>query len=126
MAKNRKNQSLKFGAAVQAGVLCLLIGGSGIGYVWQKNQIHALGRQIKERENRLVELRRQNKLRADQLTALIAPGALDARVRKLNLGLGQPPVSQIVRLVDVLPESGFGSSQETKLAEHRSVTTAIP
>ena len=45
MAKNRKNQAaeIRFGPALKASFLCLLIGGSAIGYVWQKNQIYRLG-----------------------------------------------------------------------------------
>jgi hypothetical protein len=41
MARNRKNQSaaMRFGPVLKALLLCLLIGGSGIGYVWQKDQI---------------------------------------------------------------------------------------
>ena len=102
MAKNRKAQSLteRFGPAIKAFILCLWIGGAGVGYVWQKNQIHQLGREIKEREIRLAELQRQNKVRSDQLATLISPPALEARVKKLNLGLVQPPLSQIVRLVE--------------------------
>jgi hypothetical protein len=102
MAKNRKNKAaaVRFGPALAALLLCLVIGGSGVGYVWQKNQLHVLGTQIKEREIKLAELRRQNKIRADRLAGLCAPHALDARIKKLNLGLVQPPVSQIVRLVE--------------------------
>ena len=103
MAKNRKEQSVteRFGPAIKAFVLCLLIGGVGVGYVWQKNQIDQLGNDIKEREIRLSELQRQNKIRADQLATLISPPALEARVKKLNLGLIQPPLSQVVHLVEV-------------------------
>jgi hypothetical protein len=45
MAKNRKNQSaaIRFGPALKALGLCLLIGGAAVGYVWQKNQIDQLG-----------------------------------------------------------------------------------
>jgi len=45
MARNRKSQSaaIRFGPALKAFLLCLLIGGSGIGYVWQKDQIGRLG-----------------------------------------------------------------------------------
>jgi len=102
MAKNRKNQSaaVRFGPALKALMLCLFIGGSGVGYVWYKNQISILGQQIKEREVRLAELQRQNKMSRAQLDALCSPVALDALVKKLNLGLIAPPVSQIVRLVD--------------------------
>ena len=45
-------------------LLCVFIGGSGVGYVWQKNQIHQLGEQITRSEKRLQELVQQNKLRA--------------------------------------------------------------
>jgi hypothetical protein len=36
MAKNRKNQAaaIRFGPALKASFLCLLIGGSAVGYVW--------------------------------------------------------------------------------------------
>jgi hypothetical protein len=102
MAKNRKAQSaaVRFGPAIKAFLLCVLIGGAGVGYVWQKSQIQYWSGEIKKRETRLAELQRQNKIRADQLAALISPPALDARVKKLNLGLAQPPLSQIVRLVE--------------------------
>lgn len=102
MAKNRKAESaaVRFGPAIKAFLLCFLIGSTGVGYVWQKNQIHQLGREIKECETRLAELQRQNKTRADQLAALVSPPALEARVQRLNLGLAQPPLSQIVRLVE--------------------------
>ena len=45
MARNRKYQSAanRFGPALKAFLLCLLIGGPGVGYVWQKDQISQLG-----------------------------------------------------------------------------------
>jgi hypothetical protein len=102
MARNRKSQSaaVRFAPALKALMLCLFIGGSGVGYVWYKNQISILGQQIKEREVRLAELQRQNKMSRAQLDALCSPIALDSLVKKLNLGLIAPPVSQIVRLVE--------------------------
>src|SRR5690348_5637016 len=102
MARNRKNQSaaVRFAPALKALMLCLFIGGAGVGYVWYKNQVIVLGQQVKEREVRLAELQRQNKMSRAQLDALCSPIALDARVKKLNLGLSAPPVSQIVRLVE--------------------------
>jgi len=106
MARNRKSQSaaVRFAPALKAFMLCLFIGGSGVGYVWYKNQVSVLGQQIKEREVRLAELQRQNKMSRAQLDALCSPIALDARVKKLNLGLIAPPVSQIVRLIEVPQE----------------------
>ena len=102
MAKNRKYQSaaIRFGPAIKAFLLCLMIGGSGVGYVWQKSQIDELGRQIAQRENRLHELQNQNKKLKDQLAMLRSPGNIEQRVRELNLGLGQPPPAQIWRVIE--------------------------
>jgi hypothetical protein len=104
MAKNRRYQSaaVRFEPALKALLLCLLIGGTGVGYVWQKNQIHDLGRQIKHAEIKLEDLRRQNKQRADHLAYLRSPRVLDARVKELNLGLIVPQPQQIVRLAEPL------------------------
>jgi hypothetical protein len=78
----------------------MLFAGLGLGYVWYKNQIDLLGHQIKERETRLSDLQRQNKMRRDQLATLCSQWALDARVKQLKLGLGPPDLSQVIRLVD--------------------------
>jgi hypothetical protein len=115
MARNRKNQSaaIRFGPAIKALLLCLVIGGSGVGYVWQKNQIYELGRQIKQREIRVAELRDQNKKLHDQLAMLRSPAMLDRRVRDLNLGLVLPQPSQILRLPEPAMPSVDASQQTT-------------
>jgi hypothetical protein len=101
MARNKRNGSdLRVGPALTAGLLCALFVGLGVGYVGYKNQLDVLGRQIKERETRLADLQRENKMRRDQLGTLCSPVALDARVKKLNLGLGPPALSQVIRLAD--------------------------
>jgi len=97
MAKNRKHQSavVRFGPALKAFVLCVLIGGSGVGYVWQKSQIDQLSIQIKKREHKLAALDNQNKNLRDQLAKLRSPAQLKERVQKLNLGLGMPQPNQV-------------------------------
>jgi hypothetical protein len=106
MARNKKNESdMRVAPAMTAVALCALFVALGVGYVWYKDQIDLLGRQIKERETHLADLERQNKMRRDQLATLCSPVVLDARVKKLNLGLGPPALSQVVRLVDA-PEAG--------------------
>jgi hypothetical protein len=101
MARNRKNESnLRVAPILLTVFLCALFAGLGVGYVWYKNQIDVLARQIKEHELRLSALQRQNKTRRDQLATLCSPVALDARAKKLNLGLEPPALSQIIRLVD--------------------------
>src|SRR5512145_1503641 len=117
MAKNRKYQSaaVRFGPALKAFLLCALIGGSGVGYVWQKSQIDELGRQIKAREIRLAELETQNKKARDQLAVLRSPILLKRRVEELKLGLVEPHHAQIWRLPEpvALPEGAAGSQLAT-------------
>lgn len=119
MARNRKNHSaaIRLVPALKAAFLCLLIGGSGVGYVWQKNQIHELGEQIKKREVTLEKLRRFNKERRDKLDELRSPPMLDARVKKLNLGLALPQQTQIVRLPE--PSPGGAASNAAAVSPAR-------
>jgi hypothetical protein len=105
MAKNRKNQAaeIRFGPVLKVVLLCSLICGSAIGYVWQKNQIDRLGRRISEDETALKQLKSNNKLLVDQIAFLKSPVMLDHRVKELNLGLAPAQPLQVVRLVDVPP-----------------------
>ena len=106
MARNRKNQAaaIRFGPALKAFVLCLMLGGSGVGYVWQKNQIYDLGQQMKKRETTLRTLQDQNEKLRKQLAAMRSPKFLEARIKELNLGLVQPQPGQILRLPEPLPD----------------------
>jgi len=105
MAKNRRNQSaaIRFGPALKALFLCLLIAGLAVGYVWQKNQIYQLGWQITACEHRLAQLRDENQKLGDQLAVLYSPVMLDQRVRVLNLGLVPAQPMQIYRLTEPPP-----------------------
>ena len=104
MAKNRKNESvvLRFGPAFKAFALIAVIGGASVGYVWQKGQIELLGRQIKEREMRLAELRDQNKKLRDNLAMLRSPAMLEQRMNKLNLGMVMPQAKDVWRVAEPL------------------------
>lgn len=107
MAKNRKNQSaaIRFAPALKASFLCLLIGGSAVGYVWQKNEIYRLGQQRTERETRLKRLVADNKRLTDQIAVLHSPVMLDRRAKELNLGLVPATPLQVVRLIETIPAS---------------------
>ncbi|HEX7470053.1 MAG TPA: hypothetical protein VF437_04870 [Verrucomicrobiae bacterium] len=109
MAKNRKNQSaaIRFGPALKAILLCLLIGGSGVGYVWQKNQILELGRQFKKRESQLARLQDQNKNLRQQMATLCSTPMLEQRIRELKLDLAQPHPDKIWRLTEPTPMSSL-------------------
>lgn len=100
MAKNKKNQSagVRFGPALKAFLLCAMIGGSAIGYLWQKNKVNELGREISKHESAIKQLRDQNFNLRKQLNSLRSLPSLEARVKKMNLGLDRPLPTQIVRL----------------------------
>jgi uncharacterized protein HemX len=106
VAKNRKNQSaaIRFGPAIKAFLLCAMIGGAGVGYVWQKAQIGDLGRQILKREKHLTALQEQNEKLRKQLALMRSPQYLEMRVKELNLGLAPAAPSQFWRLREYAPE----------------------
>ncbi|MBI3414522.1 MAG: hypothetical protein HY043_04240 [Verrucomicrobia bacterium] len=106
MAGNRRNQAaaIWFAPALKAFLLCLFFGGSGVGYVWQQNQIKDLGRQIKLRESRRDQLLKENKQYRDEFARACSPVELDRRVKKHpELGLAAPAFGKILRLVDAAP-----------------------
>jgi len=104
MGRNRKNGSaVRLVPALWAAVICLLIGSSAIGYVYQKNQIIELGRQIQKSEQRLAVLRDSNAKLRKQLLTLQSSVYLEKRVKELNLGLVQPAQSQILTLMEMPP-----------------------
>jgi hypothetical protein len=100
MPRNRRYRTAanRFGPALKAFLLCLIMGGSGVGYVWQKDQISQLGRQIKRREVRLSELNDQREKLKNQLEIMRSPRFLESRIKELNLALVQPAPAQIWRL----------------------------
>lgn len=115
MANKRKGQSgaVRLVPAIKAIVLCALIGGSTVGYVLQKNQIFALGQQIKAREEKLKNLRTQNKIQAGQLANLQLPQNLAERARALNLGLVPPQPGQMVWLADPTTSAAAPATSST-------------
>ena len=106
MNRKKDSSSVRFGPAFKAVLICLITCGLGLGYVWQKQHINALGEQIKENETKLEELWRENKRRGDTLAVLLSPQELDARLRQLDLDLQVPQPRWIVVLVEKRPVAG--------------------
>ena len=124
MARNRKYQSaaIRFGPVLKAFLLCLLIGGSGVGYVWQKDQISQLGQQIKKRELRLTDLENQSEKLRKQLATMRSPRFLERRIQELGLGLVPPQQTQVWRLAE--PARDLAKPErERQYAAPRETTT---
>lgn len=126
MARNRKSQSaaIRFGPALKALLLCLLIGGTGVGYVWQKEQIVRLGQQKKTRELQLAFLQDRNEKLRKQLAVMRSPKFLEARIKELNLGLVPPQPAQICRLIE--PQASSTPRREIQYTAHRGAGSGMP
>jgi cell division protein FtsB len=124
MAKNRKNQAaaIRFGPALKASFFVLLIGGSAVGYVWQKSQIDQLGLQIAGREKKLAQFERDNQKLKSLVTDLQSPVSLDQRVKALNLGLVPAQPMQVVRLTEAAPAADSSSPHQFAQRPSASLT----
>src|ERR1044072_2965359 len=97
MGRNRKNGSAtRFVPAVKAALLCLLLGGSAIGYVYQKNQLAEIGKQIAKREKQFEQQRAYNAHLERLLATQKLPQVLGDRIKQLHLDLVPPTQSQIL------------------------------
>lgn len=123
MPKNRKRSEpgVKLGPVFKAFVACLCIGLAGVGYVWQKNQLLALGEQMKKKENRSAELELENFGRRDRLHTLRSVDYLEERIKYLRLGLAAPHPGQVVTLqAPSLPGQGEDVDVQMVKLERRS------
>ena len=127
MARNRKSQSaaIRFGPALKAFLLCLLIGGSGVGYVWQKEQIVRLGQQMKQREVQLAHLQAQNQKVSRQLDLMLSPRFLEKQIQDLKLGLVRPQPGQVWQLSEP-PVKPARNNAEGELAAHAPGASPLP
>jgi hypothetical protein len=100
MARNRRHQSaaIRFGPALKAVALCLVIGGSAVGYVWQKDQIRQLGERIAKGEQSLKALRRQNEVLTRRLETLRSTANLERLAQQYHPDLVRPDPDQVIRL----------------------------
>lgn len=102
MGRNRKNGSATWLVpGAKAALICLLLGGSAIGYVYQKNQLVELGRQIQKGEQQYKALTESNARLDRSLHTLQSPVYLENRARELKLLLAQPAQSQILTIVEM-------------------------
>jgi cell division protein FtsB len=122
MGRNRKNGSATWLVpGAKAALICLLLGGSAIGYVYQKNQLVELGRQIQRSEQQLKALNESNTRLQRSLLTLQSTVYLENRARELKLQLAPPAQFQIL----TLPETPAGNAtapapkNRTLLAENQ-------
>ena len=117
--RRRGEVSLSVGSWIKAVTLCLLLGGTAMGYVWQKSQIHQLGTAVRKKEVRLDLLVGENERWRQMRAEMRSTQKLYERVRKLGLGLTMPTPEQVLRLSDLPPEAK--ELEPSKPGEYRTV-----
>jgi len=86
---------------LKAALVCLFVGSSAGGYLWQKRQVHKLGSEIHGLERELEQLEKGNELLRQRYSVLASPGELDRRVEQFGMDLRTPAQEQILRLTEV-------------------------
>jgi hypothetical protein len=105
MANGRKARagSVGVGPLVLVLGLCLFLCGAGMGYVWHRNRNEQLERDIRERAQRLEQVRSANLVLDRLVDGLRTPEAIEAGVKRWNLGLVMPQPQQILRIPATRP-----------------------
>lgn len=104
MNRNRHSSgAVGLGPLLVALVCCLGLSGAGMGYVWHRNRNGQLEDQLQQWAGRLERLRQDNQVLDQQLEELRSPQALEAAVRRWNLGLTMPQPEQILRVTEPQP-----------------------
>jgi hypothetical protein len=100
MSRNRKRGQLRVGTVAKTVFVCVLVAVAGLGYVWETNQSHRLGQEIKAREDYLLKLTRRTETLQTHLAFLETPGQLELRVKQYGLNLVAPAEGQIIRMYE--------------------------
>jgi hypothetical protein len=77
--KRRHANAVPIASFVTWVIMAIFVGGSGVGYVWCKNQLHTTGSSIKNLERELVDLRNKNEVSRAHIAQLSSTKALQDR-----------------------------------------------
>lgn len=98
MKKSRKEVAVGTGWLIKAMIVCLFIGGSCVGYLWQKNQVHKLGRRIQNLERELDQLERGNERLRQRYSTMMSRPEIKRRLAEWGSDLREPSPEQIHRI----------------------------
>jgi len=109
------NKSTAVNATTVAKVLALslFLGGSGVGYVYQKGQIQGLVRQRDANEGKIYELTRRSENLKVRLAGATSRARLELAGRRFRLALRVPEQGQVITLAEPKP----GRPSGIKLAQ---------
>ena len=120
MGRNRKNGSATWLVpGAKAALICLLLGGSAIGYVYQKNQLNELGRQILKSDQEWRDYTESNARLHRSLLTLHSTVYLENQVRERKLPLAPPAQSQILTIAETPAGATPAPKGRTLFAENQ-------
>ncbi len=109
--KRRHANAVPIASFVTWAVMAIFVGGSGIGYVWCKNQLHSTGSEIKTLERELVELSNKIEVSRAHIAQLSSTKALQDRFDTGFIKLGKITDD---RIVPVTPQPGGKPANELR------------
>lgn len=117
--KSRKEVAIGTGWLVKAMIVCLFIGGSCVGYLWQKSQVHKLGRRIQKLERELDHLERGNERLRQRYSTLRSQTEIKRRLAEWGSDLREPSPEQIHRIRETNDEQEVLLSGEPAPSKNR-------
>ncbi len=114
MVKNSREGAIVANWFVKALIVCLFVGLSSVGYLWQKSQVHRLGQQIRTLEKELDRLEKSNETLRQRYSTLMSQSELRRRVKEYDLKLREPAPEQILRIKDAPKEEQRVASGKPK------------
>ena len=89
MSANRRRHAntLSIAKIVLMSIVALLVGGSGVSYVWGKNRLHAIGTEIKQLERRLEQLKSANQVASSNIKKYSSTATLQDRLSSGSIQL---------------------------------------
>ena len=89
MSANRRRHAntLSIAKIVLMSIVALLVGGSGVSYVWGKNRLHAIGTEIKQLERRLEQLKSANQVASSNIKRYSSTATLQDRLSSGSIQL---------------------------------------
>lgn len=117
--KSRKEVAIETGWLIKAMIVCLFIGGSCVGYLWQKSQVHKLGQRIQKLERELDHLERGNERLRQRYSTLRSQPELKRRLAEWGSDLREPSPEQIHRIRETNDEQEVLLSGEPAPSKNR-------
>jgi hypothetical protein len=95
-----QSAAIRFGPAMAVIMICAIVCGAGIGYVWHKKKIEELGKTLSTKQRSFEELLDHRRMLERQFDTATTRTALEQCIAMLGLNLRAPTPDQVLTLND--------------------------